>query len=128
MIPGNFLKNQKMGKRLSTFCVQKMPEIDFPTPKSLENQLEWPQFSEIIVGSNYLRHHPITCRSIHNLLFFGSEKTTYGVMDCNGTRATGITATFRLIGLKSRESRRRFGIKQKSQNQQEILTGSFGKI
>ena len=45
----------------SPFCVQKMPKIDFSTSKSLENQLEWLQFSEIIVGRTNLPHHPITC-------------------------------------------------------------------
>ena len=29
-----------------------MPEIDFWTQKSIENQLEWLQFSKIIVGPN----------------------------------------------------------------------------
>ena len=94
MISGNFLKNKKVRKRLlrfihlflqtfpsyffvSTFCVQKMPEIEFYTPKSLENQLELIQFSEILVGPDNLPHHPITCRSPHNLPFFRTRKTSY---------------------------------------------------
>ena len=52
---------------LSPFCVQKCQKSIFSTPKSLENQLEWLQFSEIIRGPNNLAHHPITCS------FFGTE-------------------------------------------------------
>ena len=63
----------------SPFCVQKMPEINFSNPKSLENQLEWLQFSEIIGGPHNLPHHPITCRSLHNLpFFFRPEKQVIG--------------------------------------------------
>ena len=61
----------------SIFCVQKMQQIYFSTPKSLENQLEWLPFSRIIVGPHNLRHPPITCHSSHNLPFFGHEKTSY---------------------------------------------------
>ena len=58
---------------LSILCT-KIQEIDYSTQRNLENQLEWLQFSEIIVGHLNWPHHPITCR------FFGPGKTSFGRM------------------------------------------------